>query len=95
MAKVREHVWVGDRCLVCGALIYPELRSQKVSAGETDPGPVDGRQCLEREDYVGTLRPEPSRRQYACEQFSEIKARADEVAAERLHEVEGAGGECC
>jgi hypothetical protein len=93
MAKVREHVWVGDRCLVCGALTYSELRSQKVSAGETDPGPVDGRQCLEREDYVGTLRPEPSRRQYACEQFSEIKARLHEVEGERLRE--GAGDGCC
>ena len=82
--KVREHIWVADRCLVCGASSWAKVRAMAALAGKGDPGPNDERQCLEREDYVGTLRPEPSRRHYACEDFEEIKKRAEEVAREPL-----------
>lgn len=82
--KIREHVWVADACLVCGAMSWAKLRAQAVLAGKTDPGTTDERQCLEREDYVSDLRPEPKRREYACEQFEEIKRRADEVAKESV-----------
>jgi hypothetical protein len=82
VARILRHVPAEDgSCTICGT--SPVM----IAKGYT---------CIWRDTpdaRSAEIAPEPSRRQYACEQFSEIKARAYEVAAERLHE--GAGGEYC
>lgn len=96
--KIRERVWVADQCVICGASSWAKLRAQAVLACKGDPGVADERQCLEREDHVGELRPEPQRRQYASESFDEIGARVTELEKER--QSAGAApsmdyGDCC
>lgn len=81
--KVREHIWVVDKCVVCGAMSWERLCSLAAAAGKAIPL-TDERQCLEREDHVGKLCPEPARRQIASEAFDEIGARAAELEKERL-----------
>lgn len=81
--KLREHVWVFDKCTICGADAWAKIRAQAVMLGKSDPGPTDERQCLERDDYQHDLRPEPARRAVMCEDADAIKKRIDELAAER------------
>lgn len=81
--KIREHVWVADKCIWCGAPAWAAVRAQAVLLGKGDPGPDDERTCRERDDYQHDLSPEPARREVACEAFDEIKKRVDELDAER------------
>jgi hypothetical protein len=81
--KVREHIWVADKCLACGAIAWEKLCSLAAAAGKAIPL-TDERQCIEREDYVGKLCPEPARRQFALNAFDEIGARMVEIEKERL-----------
>jgi hypothetical protein len=92
--KVREHVWVADVCIICGAQSWAKLRAQAVLLGKGDPGVADERACLEREDYAGELRPEPKRREYAVEDADTISARLVELAKERLPADHGDPGDC-
>lgn len=87
--KVREHVWVNDKCIVCGALSWAKVRANAVFKRMVDPGPTDERQCLEREDHQHDIRPEPARREIACESADAIKKRIDELAAERIEAMRG------
>jgi len=82
--KLREHVWVFDKCIVCGAFAWATVRSKAVLEGKTDPGTTDERTCLERDDYQTRLCPAPARRQFAYEDFDTIKRRIDEIEAQRI-----------
>lgn len=94
--KVREHIWVADKCVVCGAMSWAKVRAQAVLAGKGDPGVEDERQCLEREDHITDLRPEPARRQFAYQDWDTIHARVVEREKERLARAgESAAGDCC
>ena len=95
--KIREHVWVADKCIICGANSWAKVRAQAVLAGKGDPGVTDERQCLERENYISGLCPEPARRQFASEDFDTIGARLEEIRAEAVAQApsEGAVGEYC
>lgn len=96
--KIREHYWINDRCLFCGAIALATLRAQAALAGKTAPTEADERQCIEREDYVGSLAPEPKRRQYALDDYEAISARMAELAKERLlgePEPQMDIGDCC
>lgn len=81
--KVREHVWVANKCIICGAYAWARVRSNAVLEGKMDPGPGDERQCLERDDHQHDLCPEPARRVTACEDADAIKKRIDELDAQR------------
>jgi hypothetical protein len=81
--KVREHIWVGEKCIACGAIAWERLCSLAAVAGKAIPL-TDERQCIEREDYAGALCPEPARRQFALDAYDEIGARMAEIEKERL-----------
>jgi hypothetical protein len=67
--KIREHIFIGDRCLWCRAR-YAE-RTQ--------------RSCVEREDYIDPkqIRRDVGIRVLACEDAETITRRLAELAAER------------
>jgi hypothetical protein len=79
---IREHVWVADKCIVCGALAWARIRAEAVMLGKGDPGPTDERQCLERDDFQRDLCPAPARRVPACEDNG-IAGRIAELEAEK------------
>lgn len=81
--KIREHYWINDRCLFCGATALATLREQAAREGRAVPSDADERQCIEREDHVGALAPKPARRQYAIDDYDTISARLAELAEER------------
>ena len=81
--KVSEHVRAGEKCIACGAMSWARLCSLAAAAGKAIPL-TDERQCIEREDHVGKLCPEPARRQFVYEAFAEIGARVVELEKERL-----------
>ena len=85
MKKVKQHVWAGSYCIYCGALTFPRLQHYLGGLGKPVPQ-TDERQCVERYDYVngGKLAPEPSRRQYACDDADVISARLRELRAEAV-----------
>jgi hypothetical protein len=85
--KVRQHVWVADRCLMCGAISWERLRSLGAASGNDSFDGEDRRQCIEREDYAGALMPEPARRQLMCEAFDDIGARMTEIEKERIEAI--------
>ncbi len=66
---IREHHFHDGKCLYCGA---------------QGPRPDEQRSCVARSDTVGTLRPEPARREYAVDAFETIKTRLAELKAEAL-----------
>lgn len=55
-------------CKWCGCLWHPQMTAT----------------CLQRAIPASELRPEPARREYACEAFEEIGKRLVEVAKESL-----------
>lgn len=71
--KIREHTALPNgRCQWCGAAPVNGIGS---GYGE--------KTCLEREDHIGRLMPEPRRRQFAHLDAETINARLAELAAER------------
>lgn len=82
---VREHRWVGGICMHCGALDWHTVVQQHHLRNQTPPA-TDERQCVQRNDHQDprALRPEPKRRVYASEAWSEIKARLTEVQADAV-----------
>ena len=83
--NIREHVFTLGRCVFCGAkdvaLLAAEWQASRIGhSGEPEP---DTRQCLPREDGLSArgMRPEPARRQIACEDADAIQAALSTIRA--------------
>lgn len=81
--KVREHIWVASRCVACGAQDWAAICRIAITAGKGVISGPDERQCIEREDYIVALCPEPARRHPACEDTDTIAARIADLYRER------------
>ncbi len=82
---VREHRWVAGKCMHCGAPDWPSVLQVHLDRCQTPPM-RDERICVPRDDHQDQrkLRPEPKRREYACEAYDAINARLKEVMAEAV-----------
>ncbi len=77
--KIREHSQArgpGNRCLYCGAV-----------PGQGDGNDFGERQCVERDDHGGKLKPEPALRERAADDADTISDRIKEIEAERMEAV--------
>lgn len=72
--KIRQHVFTLGRCIYCGAKDLPTLAAEAKERGFLGEVKPDERSCIEREDGQNSLRPEPARRQLACEDADAIHA---------------------
>ena len=75
--KISQHVFTLGKCVFCGA------RQETTEVDEFGNRVPDSRTCIPREDGINDLRPEPKRRELACEDATIIAARMIEIAQER------------
>lgn len=81
---INKHFFAGSHCVFCGAETWPRVQKRFSDRGETVPQ-TDTRSCIPRDDHISQreLRPEPARREIACEDADTIAERRKAIEAER------------